>query len=234
MYTGDFRDLVPVNDWADEQAHTPDENWLSGWLELGDPNTSDNTNTDLFMNPKYATMGTYLMNPKIYQCVASQSLCKEANGAFPLCRDISMNNFMGCNNISADDGGNSLYQHFHKSSDIIGQSKSTGVAFGPSAAFVFIDEKDNSIDDGEFLVEMEVDNQLANFPAAYHGGNSGMVSFADGHVELHKWLTADVILPPQFGGVVVGAGAIQKDQFKACTPNNADMLWLQARASFKP
>src|ERR1700683_26252 len=49
MYTGDFRDLVPVNDWSDEENHVRNENWLSGWLELGDPNISDNTNTDLFM-----------------------------------------------------------------------------------------------------------------------------------------------------------------------------------------
>jgi prepilin-type processing-associated H-X9-DG protein len=234
MYQGDFRDYLPVNDWADEQNHVPRENWLSGWEELGDPGTSDNTNFNLFMDPTYATMGPYIMNPKLYQCIASQSLCKEGAGAYPLCRDISMNNFMGCNQISNDDPNNSQYQHFHKASDIVGTSATTGAAFGPSDALVLMDEKDNSIDDGEFLIEMEVNDQIANIPAAYHGGGAGMTSFADGHVELHRWLTADVLLPPQFGGVVVWSGGVEKDQFKTCMANNADMLWLQTHASFKP
>ena len=233
MYAGDFRDRIPVNNWSDEQTHVRNENWLSGWEELGNPNTPDNTNTDLFMNPAYATMGPYVRNPKTYQCCASQSLCKEASGGFPLARDISMSVFMGCSDVANDDPDNIPFQHFHKSSDIIGQSSVTGTSFGPSTALVFIDEKDNSIDDGEFLVEMTED-EIANIPAAYHGGNSGLASFADGHVELHKWLTSQVLQPPQFGGVVVWGGNDQKDQFKDCAANDADMLWLRAHASFKP
>jgi prepilin-type N-terminal cleavage/methylation domain-containing protein len=231
MYAHDCNDVVAGNNWQDEQAHTKGANgmainWMSGWEELGDINTSDNTNTSLIMSPVYAQLGNYIDNPKTFQCAASKSLCLEGSTAYPLCRDISMNGFMGYN---CD--GQSGYQSFAKLSRIAGTDPMTHTAFGPAQALVFIDEKDNSIDDGEFLIEMGDVDQIANIPAPYHAG-AGLVSFADGHAEVHKWLTETVLQPPQFGGVVIWAGARIKDQFKACSANNADMLWLQARASF--
>jgi prepilin-type N-terminal cleavage/methylation domain-containing protein len=232
MYAHDSNDTVAVNNWQDEQAHTKGANglainWISGWEELGDPNTADNTNTDLIMNSVYSQLGTYLKNPKSYQCAASRSLCKEANGDYPLCRDISMNGFMGYN---CD--GQTGYQSFAKLSRIAGTDTITRQPFGPAQALVLIDEKDNSIDDGEFLVEMGATAEdLANMPAAYHSG-AGLAGFADGHAEIHKWLTPQVLLPAQFGGVVVWGSTFIKDQFKTCTANNPDLLWLQARASF--
>jgi prepilin-type processing-associated H-X9-DG protein len=77
-----------------------------------------------------------------------------------------------------------------------------------------------------------VSDELINIPAAYHTGAS-LVSFADGHAEIHPWVTATVLQPPQFGGLVIwGNGGLQKDQFKSCAPDNRDMLWLQAHATF--
>jgi prepilin-type N-terminal cleavage/methylation domain-containing protein len=95
MYAHDSSDVVAGNMWQDEQSHTVGRNgmainWMSGWEELGDPGTSDNTNTSLFMSPVYGQLGVYVGNPKTYQCAASRSLCVETGGDYPLCRDISM------------------------------------------------------------------------------------------------------------------------------------------------
>jgi prepilin-type processing-associated H-X9-DG protein len=126
------------------------------------------------------------------------------------------------------DGG---YQTFRKLSSIAGSDANTHASFGPAQALVFVDEKDNSIDDGEFDIEMAAD-ELINIPAAYHAG-AGLVSFADGHAEIHPWVTQEVLQPPPFGGVVIwGNNGRQKDQFKSCAANNQDMLWLQAHATF--
>src|SRR5690606_22218734 len=59
---------------------------------------------------------------------------------------------------------------------------------GPSDAFVFVDEEGDSIDDGYFAVIAIGSNtgHWQNTPASRHG-NSGQVSFADGHAEFWRW-----------------------------------------------
>ncbi|HEX3716702.1 MAG TPA: prepilin-type N-terminal cleavage/methylation domain-containing protein [Verrucomicrobiae bacterium] len=231
MYASDSSDFLPGNYWQEEQSHSP-LNWMSGWEELGDPNTLDNTNTDLLFNPQWAEMGSYLMKQaKVYQCAASRALCEINGRGYPLCRDVSMNAFMGYQNDPPDT--NDGYVPFRKLTQIIGQSRVYRTAFGPSQAFVFIDEKDNSIDDGEFLVDPEATAELDNIPAPYHAGAGG-VTFADGHVEMHKWTSPLILQPPQFGGIVIwGSGPYQKDQFKTGTAPMPDLLWLQARTTYR-
>ena len=86
---------------------------------------------------------------------------------------------------------------------------------GPSTAFVFIDERADSINDGFFVIDM-VDAgpqaQIGNIPADYHNGCSS-VSFADGHVENHKWLDPRTEQRPYQPYLVV--------------PNDPDIAWLQ-------
>jgi prepilin-type processing-associated H-X9-DG protein len=209
MYTHDNNDSLPRNIWQDEQAHVKNENWLSGWLDPITPNTTDNTNTDLLLNVKYGTIGPYTKSAGIYRCAASRVAVQEGTALYPLCRDVSMSVAMGSPD-GAFDG-----QSFHKSGDI--------TRLSPSLAFVFIDERDDSIDDGEFLFYM-TQNEIANFPAAYHAG-SGAMSFADGHGELHRYRTKEFQPPQTLGHDLV------KKQFTTIPANNADMIWLRLHLS---
>ena len=68
--------------------------------------------------------------------------------------------------------------------------------FDASKVFVFIDEAEDSIDDGHFLVWPDPDNRWVNLPAGRHG-QSGVLSFADGHVEQWKWQAAKLFSPKQ-------------------------------------
>jgi hypothetical protein len=92
----------------------------------------------------------------------------------------------------------------------------------PSDALVFIGERDDSIDDGYFAIDMTVD-QLANFPAGYHAG-SGAVSFADGRAEIHCWLTPEVLVRQQ-------SVETEKKEFLPAASDNADLVWLRAHAT---
>jgi prepilin-type N-terminal cleavage/methylation domain-containing protein/prepilin-type processing-associated H-X9-DG protein len=170
MYAHDNNESLARNVWQDEQAHVQNENWLSGWLEPRTANITDNTNVNLFLDSKYATLGPYTRSPGVYRCAASRVTCLEGNARYPLCRNVSMSVAMGTPDGSFDG------KSFHKLTDI--------TRISPSMAFVFIDERDDSIDDGEFLFYLAV-NQIPNFPAAYHAGSGGL-SFADGHAELHR------------------------------------------------
>ena len=56
----------------------------------------------------------------------------------------------------------------------------------PARLFVFIDENQDSIDDAHFLTWPAPDERWVNMPANRHG-QSGVLSFADGHAETWKW-----------------------------------------------
>jgi prepilin-type N-terminal cleavage/methylation domain-containing protein/prepilin-type processing-associated H-X9-DG protein len=209
MYSQDNNDSVARNVWQDEQAHVQNENWVSGWLDPIAANTTDNTNTALILDAKWATLGPYTKSPGVYRCAASHVTCAEGGARYPLCRNVSMSVAMGSPNGSFDG------KSFHKLSDI--------TRISPSLAFVFIDERDDSIDDGEFLLYLTM-NEIPNFPAAYHAG-SGALSFADGHAEMHRYRTAD-FQPPQTSG----QEAVKK-QFTTIAANNIDLLWMRAHLS---
>ena len=249
MYASDSTDLLPGNWWQGEQGHANGPNgmainWMSGWEQLGVPNTFDNTNTALFMSPVYAQLGAYAKNPKIYACTASKSECSEGGAGYPLARDISMSVWMGSPQIGA--GGvtenNSApgadtsagFMVFTKQSEIGGTMPGAGYVFNPSMAMVFIDEKDDSIDDGEFLIQMTTLDNMANIPASYHTGGAGLVSFADGHAEIHKYVSSVVLVPPQQGGIIVWQGG-RPDNFKEILDGNyKDLGWLQKHATYSP
>jgi prepilin-type processing-associated H-X9-DG protein len=86
----------------------------------------------------------------------------------------------------------------------------------PSQMFVFIDEREQSVDDGYILVAMEPNNLWGNLPAVYHNGAGGL-SFADGHSEIHRWLDPDTLRK--------GAAGERK------APR--DVPWIQERASVR-
>jgi hypothetical protein len=90
-----------------------------------------------------------------------------------------------------------------------------------------MDMREDSIDWGNFATDMTgyPDHpEYAGFydlPGSYHHGAGGL-SFVDGHSEIKVWRD-DRTKPP-----LVPDGLIP-DQYSS--PNNQDILWLQARAT---
>ena len=93
----------------------------------------------------------------------------------------------------------------------------------PAMTLVFLDEREDSINDGRFGISMfgfpdQPDAwQIGDSPAGYHGG-SNPIGFADGHCEIHKWVdprTAQVGYWQHF----------------VPSPGNRDVEWLQARGT---
>ncbi|MDA1276652.1 MAG: hypothetical protein O2960_21750 [Verrucomicrobia bacterium] len=87
--------------------------------------------------------------------------------------------------------------------------------------FVTIDEHADSINDGYFINGFNV-GQWGDIPASYHNG-SGSLTFADGHAELHKWLsrTTKVPVKTQYGTLPFDA------------PGRQDFKWLEERAALR-
>jgi prepilin-type processing-associated H-X9-DG protein len=93
--------------------------------------------------------------------------------------------------------------------------------------FVFLDERADSINDGEFYQSMAGSPDLgrswtmADWPASYHGG-AGRLAFVDGHSEIHKWKDSRTVPP---------VGQLPSS---VNLPNDVDIFWLMDRATRKP
>ena len=100
---------------------------------------------------------------------------------------------------------------------------------GPSMTWVFLDEREDSINDGEFVVGMSgyPDQpqlwRIVDFPASYHG-RAGGLSFADGHAEIRKWRD-ERTMPVLKQGQLLPLNIL--------SANNQDVLWLMDRTTRK-
>jgi prepilin-type processing-associated H-X9-DG protein len=86
----------------------------------------------------------------------------------------------------------------------------------PSEMLLFIDEHEDSIDDGYFLVGAPEVRKLGweNVPAARHN-KSGQFVFVDGHTEKHRWKDPRTLYP------VTRVRIFAVDQ-----PNSKDVAWF--------
>ena len=211
MYAGDNNDFIPGNHWYSEAGFggsaRGSQNWLTGYESATAADNADNTNTALFLDPKWSSLGSYVTVAKVYRCPASRVLVQEGDELFPLARTVSMNGWMGYTNQPDNPG----FISFRKTTSFTKMSATD--------AFAFIDERDDSVDDGFFGLDM-VDNYIRNYPADFHGG-IGSVTFADGHAELHRWRSEELQSPQQSG--------LPKESHAVTmvANDNVDLLWLR-------
>ena len=206
MYADRNRDAIPGNLWSQKGPF----NWVSGWLDFAD-NNADNTNTLLILDARFAQLGRYTGTPPPHKCPADRITVKNGGVVRPRVRSISMSGSMGANAPAWNAG----YITFAKTGQIVKPP--------PTEALVFLDEREDSLDDGYYAVNMDrAAPQLVNYPGSFHNGAGGL-TFADGHAEIHKWV--DPRTKPPF---VKG----QKREFTSMQ-NNRDLEWLWAHATSK-
>jgi len=174
MYADDHRDMLVPN------ADGTGDGWVGGWIHATSGTPNSWTNVNLLM-PPHGKLYPYNQSLAIYKCPADKFMVTISGKRYPRTRSISMN---GCMN------GNSWHTAlidkqwwtYRKMTDI--QS--------PSTKFVFIDEREDSVDDGYILVLVDRPPEWGNLPALYHGEASGL-AFADGHAEIRRWKDPDTI-----------------------------------------
>ncbi len=205
MYAEDHNSLlVTNNDGANRDS------WVGGWLDFI-PTNPDNTNIFLLQSP-IGKLWPYNKSAGVYKCPADPSQVKIRGKPYRRTRSISMNgNMNGSVNWSFDKD----YYYYRRLFEIVDPS--------PSKAWVFIDEREESIDDGFFLVFLSqkfgAANQWGNLPAIYHNAAAGL-SFVDGHSEIRKWLDPATRSKIPQGQRPAGAYMAPRD-----------VPWIQARTS---
>ena len=216
MYADDSNGrLVYNHDGTTTGKDSAHRSWVAGWLD-NSATTPDNTNIDYLIHPDTtkgnygALLGPYVKSYKAFKCPADQS--KDKGKVLPRVRSLSMNNFVGEETRTFN--GSPKYPLFTKMAAIT----------SPVNLFVVLDEREDGINDGWFASAPEIQYQIVDYPASYHGRAAGF-SFADGHSEIHKWLfpaTVPVLLQGQNLPLNVNL------------PGDKDVWWLAQHAAGMP
>ncbi|MBM3832702.1 MAG: type II secretion system protein [Verrucomicrobia bacterium] len=192
--------------------------WVGGWLDF---DGSRRENRDPEVNIKTSVLFPYCGNAlQIWKCPPDRSAVTYPGVQRPRVRSMSMLNWVGGR-------GEGLPMIWSGPDWRVYRRYSHMVDPGPAQSFAFLDEREDGINDGMFVVDMTgFPNQpqafrLVDIPASYHGGSGGL-SFADGHSELKKWRDPRT-KPPLVKGQII--------PYDRPSPNNPDIQWLQERAT---
>ena len=225
MYAADNGDLLPPN--PDDGNSRFGHNWVPG-IVAGSGNLTSWPTPSVFQDERRFLLLPYVQTIKVLKCPADYRVGRfQDNTTGPAPRTFSMNAPVGTACISWKQGGShtgvpdsttraphltgtandSVYNRYNKLTAITQPA--------PAQLWVFLDESAVLLNDGSFGFRM-TDSRWVDAPGAYHDG-AGCFSFADGHVEIHPWKSA------QTGNRV---GLITPG-----TAEEEDYLWMKARTS---
>ncbi len=128
-----------------------------------------------FTDPRKAGFAPYLKAIDVYRCPAEKTAYRVGSRLRPKLRSYSMNDYLN--------GGPEQFapippvRFYKRSSDF---SK-------PSDLFVFIDVEPSSICYTPFEIPVSPTQAFFTAPGSLHNKKSGILSFADGHAESHRW-----------------------------------------------
>ena len=222
MYSDDNHDQLL---FASEDPYNPpttNQAWVTGTLDF---NPANQVNWDPSLTIEQSPMWPYCSrNLAIWKCPADTSFVVVNGQQKPRVRSMSMNVYLG--GWGGTYGNWDIYMGSVWSAFKIYRKQSELANPGPSRVFVFLDMRQDSINMGNFATDMAGwFNQPASYgffdlPGFYHGRACGF-SFADGHSEIRFWRDART-MPPLTPESFTGGFA---------SPNNADVAWLQERAT---
>lgn len=214
MYAGDNGEALVLNggQLPGRSTSQPAYLWVYGGNH-GDPQTL--TNLNYLVGPNQALFAPYLRTVNLYKCPADRSLWLVGGRRVFQLRSYSMNSYVGTprNQMEPPLTLSPTYRAYLKSSQL--------AADAPANRFVFADVNPGSICTPGFGVEMQAD-VFVHYPSTLHRG-SGVLAFADGHVEARKW--RDVRTRK---GLPNGARNISHSD---PSPNNPDLIWLRERTT---
>jgi len=206
LYVDENQDRVP-------QSFGP-KAWVQGDLDFSPGNASNwNVDRDLTNSLLWSYCGK---SAAIWKCPADRSTVTVKGVTYPRVRSIAMNAWFDSTDVSGFGPGFRVYK---KMSDLIEP--------GPSGTWLFLDEREDSINDGEFVVGMNgypdkpTQWTIVDFPASYHNRACGF-SFADGHSEIKKWTDART-----YPVLKKGQGL----SLNVPSARNQDVLWMMERST---
>lgn len=167
MYTDDSHGAVPLNDslLVNGAWRSAPDSWI------GFSNAPQDPGDGLIKRGLFHRLG-YNRVAALYRCPADQSRVRTPVGGHSAqrrTRSYALNGNLG--------GRSNEVQQTVRRLDAIPE---------PARLLAFLDEAEDSIDDGHFLVWPAPDTRWVNLPAGRHV-QTGVLSFVDGHAERWRW-----------------------------------------------
>lgn len=191
--------------------------WITGSLDFVGANQSNwDVHQDIMRSPLWKYCGN---SAGIWKCPADLSTVKYQGSIRPRVRSLSMNGWFQSTDVQSFQTASQRCKVYSKMSDLVDP--------GPSSTWLLMDEREDSINDGELIVGMYgYPDQpskwtIVDYPASYHNRAAG-ISFADGHSEIRKWVDGRTI-------PVLKKGALLP--LNAASSGNRDVLWLMERTT---
>ncbi len=215
IYSGDNNERLVLNGGDTAPTSTQAHLWIYGGNH-GDPATL--TNGLYLTDANYALFARIIPTMRIYKCPADTSTWPVGIGAskkFTELRSYAMNSYVGIpgNGALPPISVNPAYKTYLKSSQIGADS--------PANRFVFTDVNPASICTPGFGVDMNLRTWI-HLPSYLHL-QQGVLAFADGHVESHRWLDPRTM----------GHGGTAYIPHGTPAPNSPDLIWVGQRTSSK-
>ena len=212
LYAGDSQDTLVPNGEVDSSTVGGPRLWVMGGYHNF---TASFTNVAFLTDPRYAAFAAYIKSRETYKCPGDKSTSTfilSRGRPIPQVRSYAMNLYMGPN-ADMQNRLSSRYKVYKKSSDL-------GT---PANLFLTQDLSPQSLCTPAFIVLMpgNANDQFFHLPAVHHN-SGGVVGFADGHSEPHRWLDARTFRKATLG---------QRIDHNLSVPNSKDLKWVQERTT---
>lgn len=212
LYVADNADRLVANG-ALYPPSTTTKFWIQGVFYYPE----SNTNSAYMVDPKYALFGNYLRTTKVYLCPTDAQTVTLSGQLYPKIRSYALNAYLGWvggwdNRLTPlDSSSKPQCRVFKKHSELSPRM--------PAGVFIFQDVHPQSICWPFFGVIMDQD-YFFNWPNSSHT-RGGIISFADGHVESHRWRDPRTVT----------AFSTSYHNHHDSSPGNADLAWIRQRTT---
>ncbi len=146
--------------WVESTVHGP----TPGFVEPG-----------AFLDPTRAAFASYLKSTGVYGCPAERTIYTLNGNDVPKLRSYSMNYYLN------GSGGEAQYS---PAAPIYMRNTDFGK---PSLLFIFTDVEPVTICFTTFLIPPANNVPFFSAPGALHSRRTGVLTYADGHAESHRW-----------------------------------------------
>jgi prepilin-type N-terminal cleavage/methylation domain-containing protein len=223
MYAQDNKESVVLSSAGGASAAENRYAWCQQEEDFTDNPKNYDPTVDITVGPLYP----YIGSPLVYRCPSDTSMINHGGTLLPRVRTVSMNFFFGAFGGSTD-GAPAVdvpYPVYMKTTDLtITQSP------GPVDTWVFVDERQDCVNWGNYLTDMAGDNPVnpseyafsEDMPGFYHDRCAGF-AWADGHATLQHWQDYRTMPPLEQSTAPDGGPAVPA----LAVPRDVDVRWLQ-------